>query len=114
MRSFARRDVKGKTVEQTLIKKHPPSEPTDEKYITPNSNETIPFHPSIFDQINGQQKKKSAMRTHGSHGLSGLNANEWRRILTQFGQKSVEISKEIAEIAKIVDQRTKSRTNGTI
>ena len=54
------------------------------------------------------------MRTHGFHGLSGLNANEWRRILTQFGQKSVEISKEIAEIAKIGDQRTKSRTNGTI
>ena len=40
------------------------------------------------------------MRTHGSHGPSGLDANEWRRILTHFGQQSVEISKTIAKIAK--------------
>ena len=71
-----------------------------ENYITPFSNETIPFHPSIFDQINGQHIKKAAMRTHGSHGPSGLDANEWRRILTHFGQQSVEISKTIAKIAK--------------
>ena len=77
--------VKGKTVEQTPVAKHPPSEPINENYITPVSNETIPFHPSIFDQINGQPIKKAAMRTHGSHGPSGLDANEWRRILTHFG-----------------------------
>ena len=92
--------VKGKTVEQTLIEKHPPSEPINENYITPVSNETIPFHPSIFDQINSQHIKKAAMRTHGSHGPSGLDANEWRRILTHFVQQSVEISKTIAKIAK--------------
>ena len=78
--------VKGKTVEQTLIEKHPTSKPIDENYITPVSNETTLFHPSIFDQINGQHIKKAAMRTHGSHGPTGLDANEWRRILTHFGQ----------------------------
>ena len=92
--------VKGKTVEQTLIEKHPPSKPIDENYITPVSNETIPFHPSIFDQINGQHIKKAAMGTHISHGPSGLDANEWRRILTHFGQQSVDISKTLAKIAK--------------
>ena len=92
--------VKGKTVEQNLIEKHPPSKPIDENYITPVSDETIPFHPLIFDQINGQHIKKAAMRTHGSHGPSGLDAKEWRRILTHFGQQSVEISKTIAKIAK--------------
>ena len=76
--------VECKTVEQTLIEKQPPSKPIDENYITTVSNETIPFHPSIFDQIDGQHIKKAAMRTHGSHGPSGLNANEWRRILTHF------------------------------
>ena len=86
--------VKGKTVEQTLIEKHPPSKSIDENYITPVSNETIPFHTSIFDQINDQHIKKAAMRTHGSHGPFGLDANEWRRILTHFGQQSVEISKK--------------------
>ena len=79
--------VKGKTVEQTLIEKNPPSKPIDENYITPVSNETILFHPSMFHQINGQHINKAAMRTHGSHGPSGLDANDWRRILTQFGQQ---------------------------
>ena len=92
--------VKVKTVEQTLIEKHQPSKPIDENYVAPISKETIPFHSSIFDQINGQHIKKAAMRPHGSHGPSGLNANEWRRILTNFGQQSVEISKTIAKNAK--------------
>ena len=92
--------VKGTTVEQTLVEKDPRSEPIDENYITPVSNETIPFHPSIFDQINGQHIKKAAMRTHGSHGPSDLDANEWRRISTHFGQQSIEILKIIAKIAR--------------
>ena len=91
--------VKCKTVEQTCIEQHPPSEPIDGNYITPVSNETIPFHPSIFDQINGQYIQKAAMRTHGSHGPSGLDANEWRQVLTHFGQQSIEISKTIVTIA---------------
>ena len=40
------------------------------------------------------------MRTHGSHGPSGLDRNDWRRILTHFGHQSVEISKTVAKIVK--------------
>ena len=40
------------------------------------------------------------MTTHGSHGPSALDANEWRRILTHFGQQSVEISKTLAKVAQ--------------
>ena len=40
------------------------------------------------------------MTTHGSHGHSSLDANEWRRILRHFGQLSVEISKTLAKIAQ--------------
>ena len=36
-------------------------------------------------------------------GLSGLDANDWRRILTHFGQQVVEISKLFAKIAKTLD-----------
>ena len=92
--------VKGKTVEQTIIEKHSPSKPIDENYITPVSNETIAFHPSILDQINAQHIKKAAMRTHSLHGPSGLDANECRRISTHFEQQSVELSKINAKNAK--------------
>ena len=40
------------------------------------------------------------MRMHGSHGPSSLDANEWRRILTQFGQQLMEISKTIAKFVR--------------
>ena len=73
------------------MEKQPPSETIDENYNTPVSNGTIFLHPSIFDQINGQHIKQAAMRTHGSHGPSGLDANERRCILKHFGQQSVEI-----------------------
>ena len=54
----------------------------DDNYIATVSNETIPFHPSVFDQINNQQIKKAAVGTHGSRGPSSFDLNEWRRILT--------------------------------
>ena len=64
--------VKGKTVEQILIEKHPPSKPIDENYITPVSNKTIPFHPSIFDQINGLYQE-------GSHENARIAWTIWPR-----------------------------------
>ena len=79
--------VKGQTVEQILTEKHPPDEPVNSNYITSCSEDTIPFHSSTFDQINAQKVRKAAMTTHGSHGPSGLDANEWRRILTHFGKQ---------------------------
>ena len=35
--------VKGKVAEQNFFEKHPPSEPIDENYITPVSNEKFLF-----------------------------------------------------------------------
>ena len=93
--------VKCQTVEQILIEKQNTSkQPVNSHKITSCSEDTIPFHSTTFDQINAQKIRKAAMTTHGSHGPSGLNANEWRRILTLFGQQSVEISKTLAKIAQ--------------
>ena len=41
------------------------------------------------------------MKTQGSHGPSGLNASEWLRFLTLFGQSSVNLFKCLADIAKL-------------
>ena len=40
------------------------------------------------------------MTTHGSHGPSSLDANEWRPMRMHFGQQSVEISKALAKTAQ--------------
>ena len=97
--------VKGQTVEQIFIEKRPPAEPIKNNYITSCSEDTIPFHSSTSDQKNAQKIRKAAMTTHGSHRPSGLDANEWRRILTHFGQQSVQISKTLAKIAQKISTK---------
>ena len=49
-----------------------------EKYLVENSFEqTRPFHSSIVDQLNARTIQNAAMKTQGSRGSSGLDANEW-------------------------------------
>ena len=38
------------------------------------------------------------MRTHGSHGPSGLELDEWRKILPNYGQYSIDLCKTIAQL----------------
>ena len=59
----------------------------------------MPYHPSIFEQINAKTVRKSTLKTHASHGHSGLDACEWRRILTHFNQISIELCKTIAKLS---------------
>ena len=38
------------------------------------------------------------MKTHGSHGPSGLDVNDWRQIFTCFKEASANIAKVVAKI----------------
>ena len=40
------------------------------------------------------------MKTHGSAGPSGLDADDWRRLLSAFGQKSTNLCKLVSRFAK--------------
>ena len=57
----------------------------------------MPYHPFSIRTIKRQDSSKINMKTRGSHGPSGLDACEWRRILTQFNQTSIELCKTIAK-----------------
>ena len=65
----------------------------EEKHPAPEKNEKPLCHQSIrisntcippLKKINAPSIRRAAMKTHDSHGPSGLDANEWRRILTTF------------------------------
>ena len=43
--------------------------------------------------------RKSDMKTHGSHGPSGLDANEWQMLLTSYKSSSTDLCKTIAKQA---------------
>ena len=62
-----------RTVLDELRSKHPPSTtPNPEVIIDDQPND---FHPVIFDAVDGEAILRSALRTQGSAGPSGLDAN---------------------------------------
>ena len=91
--------INGKSVLDILKEKDPPPGPCHDQYITQASRETPPYHPVIFDRIQAGAVQRAAMRTQGSHGPSGVDANEWRRWLSNFGQSSTSLCRTIAQIA---------------
>ena len=44
--------------------------------------------------------RKAALATHGSHGTSGVDADDWRRWLSNFGQSSTNLCRTLASLAR--------------
>ena len=108
--------IEGKTVLSILKAKHPQAKTVITNYITEVSEDRMPYHPSIFEQINPNTVRKSTLKTHGSHGPSGLDACEMRRILTHLNQASIELCKTIAKLtytlaSKVLPQENLSAYN---
>ena len=58
----------------------------------------MPYHPSILKQTYAKTVRKSTLKTRGCRDPSGLDACEWRMILTSFNQTSIELCKTIAKL----------------
>ena len=59
----------------------------------------MPYHHFMFELVYVKTVRKSTLKTHGSHGPSGLDACEWRRTITYFNQTSIELCKSIAKLS---------------
>ena len=105
--------IEGKTVLNILKEKHPQAKTANTNYITEVRKDTMPYHPSIFEQINGKTVQKSTLKTRGIHGPSGLDACEWRRILTHFNQTSIELCKTIAKLSYTIASKVLPHDNQT-
>ena len=86
--------VEGNTVRSILREKHPDPAPMNPDYIEdaplPRSQHG---HAVLFESIDGDAIVKAAMKTQGSAGPSGLDANAWRHLLTGYrpSQKLAEV-----------------------
>ena len=60
----------------------------------------LAYHCSIFDRINAGTVSKAAMATHGSHGQPSVDADDWRRWLSHFGQSSTNLCRTLASFAR--------------
>ena len=68
-----------KSVLDILKEKHPAAENLNSSYVINQSEfQTLAYHPAIFEKINASEIRRAAMKTHGSHGPSELDSNEWR------------------------------------
>ena len=88
------------TVLEALLNKHPPKQPAKESTIvTPNIQLTEP-HPIIFDKIDGQLIRSTALKMDGAAGPSGLDTAAWKRLCTSFKTASAELCNMLALVAR--------------
>ena len=60
----------------------------------------IPFHPIIFERIDGEAIRRAALHTEGTAGPSGIDVAGWRRMCTSFRKASSDLCNSISSVAK--------------
>ena len=89
------------TVLNELVKKHPnPSPATPLSLINPTSTIVRSCHPVIFDCLDGDLIRRTAIRIQGLAGPSGVDALGWRCLCTSFRTASFDLCHSLASVAK--------------
>ena len=89
------------TVFDELIRKHPdPSPVTPTSLVTSDTTSFHICHPIIFDCLNGDLIRRTAIRVEGSAGPSGVDALGWRRLCTSFRTASSDLCHSLASVAR--------------
>ena len=83
-----------------LIQKHPEGKTTSQDILLNGPLQNI--HPVNFQSIDKEMIRKAAIRTEGSSGPSGVDANCWRGILASnnFRTESSDLRKAFANVVQ--------------
>ena len=73
----------GRTVLDELIMKHSNKAAIEKEALLSNAT-AKDFHLVIFESISGESIRRSALKTSGSAGPSGIDASGWRGLCTSF------------------------------
>ena len=92
--------IDGRPVLKILRDKHPGGQPSESNCFQSQHSRTFPYHPAVFDKISARLVQKHAMKTHGRAGPSSLDADDWRRLLSAFGQTYTNLRKLVAKFDK--------------
>ena len=87
-------------VRDILLKQHPPKQPLREEALV---NPNIPVsesHPIIFERIDGQLIRSTALRMDGTAGPSGPDAAAWKRLCTSFKSASTGLCDSLAAVTR--------------
>ena len=83
-----------------LKKKHPIGRPASLAVLLPPPAHDSPFHPVIFDVLDGAAIHSAALQTKGAAGPLGLDAYGWRRLCTSFQGASNDLCDGLASVAR--------------
>ena len=100
----------------SLKAKHPEARDADESVLIQGPKPFV--DPVLFERIDESTIVKSAIRTKGSSGPSGLDSDAWRRMLISknFGRYGAELQKTLASFAKKLcrDEITTNATSSNL
>ena len=88
------------TVREVLKKKHPPKQPGKPSAITTPGTPTTQPHPILFNRIDGDLIRNTALKTDGAAGPSGLDATAWKRLCNSFKSASTDLCDAVAATAR--------------
>ena len=96
----------------SLKSKHPEAQEADKSVLIHGPKPFV--DPVVFESINESTIVKSALRTKGSSGPSGLDSDAWRRMLVSknFGKFGSDLQKTLVAFAKKLCKEN-IETNGT-
>ena len=90
----------GTTVIDVLEQKHPPAQPVLAESIASEERRQPETHPVLFEAITESTIKNATMKTFGSAGPSGIDADGWRRLCNSFRTASQSLRSALAATAR--------------
>ena len=93
-------EIDGKPVRDILKEKHPPAQTACPTTLPSPFGDTMETHPVLFDTIDGDLIRSTALRVQGSAGPSGMDAAGWRRICAGFHGASNDLCRAIAALSR--------------
>ena len=91
--------IDGKPVWDVLKEKHPAAQAACSAALLSLDN-TVETHPVLFERIDGDLIRSTALKVQGSAGPSGMDAAGWRRICTAFHGASRDLCNALAAFTR--------------
>jgi hypothetical protein len=88
----------GLTTRDVLRDKHPPGKPACPESLLSDSSETV--NPIIYSNLDAECILHATLNTQGAAGLSGLNADAWRRLCSLFKSASHDLCHALAGVGR--------------
>ena len=93
-------EIDGKSVRDLLKEKHPAAQAACPATLLSPADNIADTHPVLFERIDGDLIRSTALRVQGSAGPSGMDAAGWRRMCTAFHGASKDLCNALAAFTR--------------